>query len=216
MTSIGKLWTISIQPTGRRIRGVIAFTALPVEISDNFKYPETNRSPEFKSKFLSGKIPAFEDNDGFYLFETTAIAEYVASLAPKSGLLGTSPKELALIHQWVSFADAEIAKFTGQISQLLDGTVPYNKEIHAKLTEIQIRSFDTLDKHLSNRAFLVSDKITLADITMASVLSPALNFTLDATLRAKYPNIVEFYERIINHPKLKGINWTREYVAEAK
>ncbi|TDL26831.1 glutathione S-transferase [Rickenella mellea] len=170
MTSIGKLWTFSYQPTGRRIRAVIAFTDLPVEIPDNFKYPETNRSPEFKSKFVS----------------------------------------------WVSFADAEIDKFTGQIFQMLNGAIPYHKDIHAKLTESQIRSFDTLEKHLSNGTFLVSDKITLADITMASVLSSALYFTLDATLRMTYPNIVRFYEGVIDHPKLKDINWTREYVEKAR
>ncbi|TDL26830.1 glutathione S-transferase C-terminal-like protein [Rickenella mellea] len=216
MTSIGKLWTVSYQPTGRRIRAIVAFADLSVEIPDNFKFPGDNRSPEFTAKFLSGKIPAFEDNDGFCLFETTAIAEYVASLAPKSGLIGTSPKELAVIHQWVSFADAEIARFTGLIAQMLNGIVPYHKDIHAKLTENQIRSFDTLEKHLSNRTFLVSDKITLADITMVSVLSSALYFTLDATLRKKYPSIVQFYERVIDHPKIKDLNWTREYVEKAK
>jgi elongation factor 1-gamma len=37
---------------------------------------EDNKKPEFLGKFASGKIPAFEDNEGFTLFEATAIARY--------------------------------------------------------------------------------------------------------------------------------------------
>ena len=36
----------------------------------------TNRTPEFIAKFASGKVPAFEDKDGFCLFEGNAIARY--------------------------------------------------------------------------------------------------------------------------------------------
>ncbi|TDL13107.1 hypothetical protein BD410DRAFT_847357 [Rickenella mellea] len=129
MTSIGKLWTVSYQPTGMRIRAIAAFCDLSLEIPDNFNFPVDNRSPEFESKFLSGMIPAFQGNDGFCLFETTAIAEYVASLAPDSGLLSASPKELALIHQWVSYADTEIGRYTNQTVKLLHSGPLYNKEV---------------------------------------------------------------------------------------
>jgi hypothetical protein len=35
-----------------------------------------NKKPEFVAKFASGQIPAFEDKDGFTLFEGAVIASY--------------------------------------------------------------------------------------------------------------------------------------------
>ena len=49
---------------------------LELEIPE-FVMRETNQTPEFKSKFPLGKVPAFEGADGFCLTESIAIASYV-------------------------------------------------------------------------------------------------------------------------------------------
>jgi len=42
----------------------------------SFEFGVTNKSPEFLNKFTLGKIPGFEDNEGFTLFEGASIARY--------------------------------------------------------------------------------------------------------------------------------------------
>jgi elongation factor 1-gamma len=51
---------------------------LTIDEAANFVFGETNKTPEYKAKFASGKIPAFETKDGFRLFEGSAIARYSA------------------------------------------------------------------------------------------------------------------------------------------
>ncbi|KAG8685905.1 hypothetical protein FRC09_014469, partial [Ceratobasidium sp. 395] len=109
MSSIGTLWTIDIQPHGRRIRSTAAIAGIKLDPPPKYVHYETNKTPEFIAKFASGKIPALETKDDFRLFEGSAIARYIASLAPNSGLLGASPTDAALVDQWVSFCDSEIA-----------------------------------------------------------------------------------------------------------
>ncbi|KAI0758865.1 elongation factor 1-gamma [Fomes fomentarius] len=215
MSSIGTLWTTSEQANGKRIRAAAAFGGLKIDLPASYTHFEDNKKPEFLSKFPHGKIPAFEGADGFKVFETSAIARYVASLAPNSGLLGSDSKEAALIDQWISFADSEIANFTALVFQLARGILPYSKPIHTALAERQLRSLKTLEAHLSTRTFLVTERITLADITIASVIQRAVTVTVDAPLRAQLPNVIRHFETVVNQPNLKEIFGEINYVEKA-
>ncbi|KAI0744493.1 elongation factor 1-gamma [Earliella scabrosa] len=216
MSSIGTLWTTPQQATGTRIRAVAAFGGLKIDLPESYVHFEDNKKPEFLSKFPHGKIPAFEGADGFKLFETTAIARYVATLAPNSTLLSSDPKEAALIDQWISFADTEINVHTTLIFQLVKGIItPYAKPIHTTLAERQVRSLKTVEAHLSTRTFLVTERITLADITLASVILRAVAVTLDAPLRAQFPNVIRHFETVINQPALKPVFGDVTYIDKA-
>ncbi|TDL23562.1 elongation factor 1-gamma [Rickenella mellea] len=217
MAPIGTLYTIPNQGLGKRILAVAALADITVDQPENFAPFEDNKKPEFTSKFPHGMLPAFEGKDGFCLTEGPAIARYFASLAPNSNLLGTSPKEAALVDQWVSFGDLEIHPHTHYIAQLVYGHMtPYHQSYYNAMAERQIRSFGTLEKHLSTRTFLVSERITLADISIASVLQYVFQLTFDAPLRARHPNTVRFYETVVNQPKLKGIFGETEHIEKAK
>ncbi|KAI0830347.1 elongation factor 1-gamma [Trametes gibbosa] len=216
MASIGTLYTTPEQATGKRIRAVAALNGLKIDLPENYVHYQDNKKPEFLIKFPHGKIPAFDGADGFKLFETAAIARYVAALAPNTTLLGSNIKEAALIDQWISFADSEINTHTTLIFQLVKGMItPYTKPIHTALAERQLRSLKTLEAHLSTRTFLVTERITLADISVASVINRAVNVTIDPPLRAQIPNIIRHFETIINQPQLKDIFGNVQYLEKA-
>jgi elongation factor 1-gamma len=214
MAPIGTLWTVPAQATGKVIKAAAAFAGLEVTIPVYEHYVD-NKKPEFLNKFPHGKIPAFEGADGFKVFESTAIARYVATLAPNSGLLGTSPEEAALVDQWIHLTDSEVDNFTNWIRSLCLGTVPYNKPTHTLFTERQTRALKTLDQHLSSRTFFVGERITLADIYIAAIIQKAANSTFDAALRAANPNLVRHLETLVNQPKLKEIFGETTYVEKA-
>lgn len=83
------------------------------------------------------------------------------------------------------------------------------------MAEYQLRSLNTLEAHLSTRTFLVGDRITLADITVASVLQRAVGVTADAAIRANLINTVRFLETIVHQPKLEAIYGPTEYTEKA-
>ncbi|CAE6354351.1 unnamed protein product [Rhizoctonia solani] len=213
MASIGTLYTTDVQSSGRRIKAVAAIAGLTLDNTpSDYVHFETNKTPEFKAKFASGKIPAFETKDGFTLFEGSAIARYIASLAPNSGLLGTSPTDAALVDQWVSFSDSEVQSRMFTLLGLIKGQFPYNKPYETLLREKLAESLAVVNTHLTyNTFFLPTNRISLADITFASVLQKLFETHLGAKERAQYPALVRLFETVSNQPKLKDIFGTTNY-----
>jgi len=213
MAPIGTLWGASLQ---RQTKYILSAAAIAGQVDlKPFEFGVTNKSPEFLDKFPLGKIPAFEGNDGFTLVEGASIARYVASLAPESGLLGDDIKDAALVDQWIHFAEHEISSHTDIIWHLLQGLFQektYNEHIHKSLLERQERSLKFLEQYISTREFLVTGKITLADIVVAAVILRAARVTLGATERALYPNIFAHYEKVAADPRIKDIFGVADFV----
>lgn len=157
-------------------------------------------------------------------------------MVTNSKLLGASAKEAALVDQWVSFADAEIGVNIGLVYYVVKGLIaPYSKsvciilpqaniqitpfhfscQIHETIARRLVRSFGTLEKHFAVHTFLVTEYITLADITVAAVLQFALQVTFDASSRAQHPNVLKFFEKVANHPKIKEALGETEYIEKA-
>ncbi|KAJ3530673.1 hypothetical protein NM688_g7677 [Phlebia brevispora] len=131
--SLGTLYTTPEQAQGKRLmhfrfaHGRVA--GLKVDLPEHYVHFQDNKKPEFLAKFPHGKIPALDGADGFRVFETSAVARYIASLAPNSTLLGSNNKEQALIDQWISVADSEIAQYINLVNQLCRGMIPYSKPV---------------------------------------------------------------------------------------
>ncbi|GLB44431.1 putative elongation factor 1-gamma [Lyophyllum shimeji] len=210
------LWTIPQQATGKIIRAAAALGGVPLELPAAYEHFVDNKKPEFLAKFPHGKIPALETADGFKLFESVAIARYIAGLAPNAGLLGNDLRETALVDQWVHLADTEVDLFTSCVMALVRGIVtPYSKPMHTFFVERQTRALKTLNAHLATRTFFVGERITLADLFVAGVLMRAAGYTLDAPLRAEVPHLIRHFETIINQPKLKDIYGPVAYIEKA-
>jgi elongation factor 1-gamma len=77
----------------------------------------------------------------------------------------------------------------------------YEADIRGRLT----RPLETVETHLAKRTFLVGERLSLADISAATVLRTAYSFLLGKAERAKSPHTFRFYETVINQPKIKDI-----------
>ncbi|KAG6915481.1 hypothetical protein DXG01_011312 [Tephrocybe rancida] len=219
------LWTTPYQSSGKIIKAVAALGGVPIENPTAYEHYVDNKKPEFLSKFPHGKIPAFEEADGFKLFEGTAIARYVAGLAPNAGLLGKDRKEAALIDQWMHLMESEVDVYTSLSYQIVNGGItPYNKpldrrpnvenrvQIHNTFLERQKRALKTLNDHLASRTFFVGERITLADVYIASQLRRAATVTFDAASRAEFSHLIRHLETIVNQPQLKDIFEPVEFI----
>ncbi|KAF7588090.1 hypothetical protein BBP40_006189 [Aspergillus hancockii] len=166
----------------------------------------TNRTPEFLAKFPMGKLPAYEAPDGTAIFESDAIAQYVAESGPaKDQLLGVSLAERAHIRQWISYAEGEVMANVIPILLWNMKLFPLEeKTLTASLEKLE-RAVGALEMHLkSGRKWLATEeKLSLADISVACSLVWGFRLVLDAELRAKYPNVVAWYERTIESEGVK-------------
>uniref|UniRef100_A0A804PXR7 GST N-terminal domain-containing protein n=1 Tax=Zea mays TaxID=4577 RepID=A0A804PXR7_MAIZE len=67
----------------------------------------SNKTPEFLKMNPLGKVPVLETPDG-PVFESNAIARYVARLKDDNPLFGSSRIEQAHVEQWMDFAATEV------------------------------------------------------------------------------------------------------------
>lgn len=59
-----------------------------------------------------------------------------------------------------------------------------------------------LEAHLATNTFLVGDRITLADIAVASILADGFSRFFGPEEQKKFPNTLRFEQTVINHPKI--------------
>ena len=75
------------------------------------------RSPEFLKLNPRGKVPTIVDN-GFAIWESSAIAEYLEERYPQKSLLPGDAKQRANARRLVAEADSYVARFMGKLSDL--------------------------------------------------------------------------------------------------
>jgi len=119
-------------------------------------------------------------------------------------LLGSNPKEVALVDQWISFFDTEIDGHLIYLKHIISRGL-FNKAYEADIRGRLTRPLETVETHLEKRTFLVGERFSLADISAATVLRTAYSFLLGKAERAKYSHTFRFYETVISQPKIKDI-----------
>ena len=68
---------------------------------------------------------------------------------------------------------------------------------------------------MSTRTFFIGERITLADVHVASALITAIKLTFDAEKRNQYPHLTRLFETVINQPKIKPIFGDIPYAEKA-
>lgn len=159
---------------------------------------------------------------------TLALSSPVAAVAPNANLLGDkSPETLAKIAQWNSFADLEIAERLGVANGMVNGWIPWVslscggphfrpltylflylswvKPVYQNRIEKALSVLPYLDAYLSKNTFLVGHRITLADITVASVLADGFSRFFGPEEQKQFPNVFRFEQTVVNHPKIASV-----------
>ncbi|XP_065205240.1 elongation factor 1-gamma [Planococcus citri] len=177
------------------------YSGAHVKTSPDFVFGETNKSEEFLKKFPLGKVPAFETNDGKYLVESNAIAYYLAT----QQLRGTDVVQQAQVVQWLDFADGAILPASSRWVFPLLGIFPFNKQtVESAKTDVK-SALQFLDEYLLTRTYLVGERITLADIAVATSLFQLYTHVLDPSFRKPYINVNRWFVTFINQPEVKTV-----------
>ena len=76
------------------------------------------------------------------------------------------------------------------------------------------RGFNTLEKTLETRTFLVGERLTIADIHVATTFLFAAEWFLGKGNIVKYPSVVRFVETVLNQPRIAHF-WSVEWPEKA-
>lgn len=190
-----KLYNVDASPNCFRVRAVINELGLTVELIDvNLRAPRTE---DFLAVSPGGKVPGFVDDDGFSLFESRAINNYLASKRPERGLFPDDPKRRALAEQWAYWGAIHLGPAAQAVAFERVGKVawgmgtPDEAVIAAKLAETE-KLLPILERGLAGKEW-VAGTLTTADFAVGSAFiarKPA-NISL-----AAFPNVLGWLERL--------------------
>jgi len=187
----------------RAYKALIAaqYSGADVKVDQTFKFGDTNKSASFLEKFPLGKVPAFSSTNGVNLFESNAIAHYVGN----KQLRGESPEAEAQVRQWIDFADNEVlpAACTWVFPCL--GITQFNKQETERAKEQLSKAMKMLDGYLLAKTYLVGEKVTQADISLACNLLMPYQQVLDPEFRKPYQNVNRWFTTVVNQPQFKKV-----------
>lgn len=179
------------------------YAGVNIEIPE-FKLGSDNTNEEFRKKSPLGKVPVLQTNNG-NIFESNAIARYVARLRPDAELFGTTFFEYAQVDSWMEFNAHELELPVTVWYYPVLGHASYNPSLSAKAKADTSRALAVLENHLADKTYLVGDKITLADITIASTLVYPFKFVADASYRAAFPNVIRWFNTLVHQPAFEAV-----------
>uniref|UniRef100_A0A1E1X6S2 Putative glutathione s-transferase n=1 Tax=Amblyomma aureolatum TaxID=187763 RepID=A0A1E1X6S2_9ACAR len=157
----------------------------------NFEEKE-HFSPEYLKINPFHKVPAIDDN-GFTLYESSAIAYYMLrKYAPESELYPANITSRARIDQILAVLSSNLhpqsavffrPRFSLQSKPSAEEVATYEQNV--------IKGFEHL---LGDGKFAVGDTLTIADLSLVSHLTLALE--IDCVEAAKFLKLFSYYERV--------------------
>uniref|UniRef100_A0A8C0GQN2 valine--tRNA ligase n=1 Tax=Chelonoidis abingdonii TaxID=106734 RepID=A0A8C0GQN2_CHEAB len=147
------------------------------------------------------KLPALESRPGVWVSGPAAVAHL---LCPEQ-LRGQGPAGGALVQQWVSYAEGEIAPAACAAAFSALGLVEQSKQVVERAVAELHRALAVLDGRLKLHTYLVAEAVTLADVTVACALLLPYKYVLDPPSRAVYPNVTRWFLTCVNQPQFQAV-----------
>ena len=165
--------------------------------------------PEFAAASPFGKIPGFQDGD-FAISDSSAIVAYLEAKFPEPGLIPTEPCARARTIWFDELADTIV---------MAAGTAIFiNRFVKPRVRKLECDHdaadaaeaeqlppvLDYLERAIPESGFLVEDRLTLADIAVASPFATlgCIGVTVDP---ARYPRTAAFVEAMHARPSFAAI-----------
>jgi glutathione S-transferase len=155
-----------------------------------------HRDPDYLAINPYGRVPTL-DHDGFILYESTAILNYLEAIHPHPALIPPGAQQRALVDMHVKLCDLQLTRHAGVIvfpKRFLPKERWDMTAIASAKAEIE-KHLAILEHQLAGRTYLVAEQFTLADICYAPFLEflPLMEITPP-------PAVAAWTERLLSRP----------------
>jgi len=187
----------------KKLQIVAQYVGITLETS-KIELGKDNVTEEFLLKNPIGKVPVLETPEGF-IFESNAIAKYLAHQNPSLNLLGRTVLEGAQVDQWLFFCSNEIEPSAWAWLGPISGMIPFNPELHQQAVNYIKTAMHALQRYLERHTYLVGERLSLADIVVAAALSPLYQKVFDPMFRKPFFNVNRWFELITQQSNFKAV-----------
>lgn len=182
-----------------RVELMMSLLGLPYETVDLDMANGAHKAPDYLKISPLGQVPAIDDN-GVTLSDSNGIITYlVAKYGAEADWTGQTPEEKAEIQRWLSIAAGEIAYGPCAARLVTVFGAPLD---HAGAVAKAHALFKVMEAALDGKTFLVSERMTLADVAGYSYIAHAPE---GGASLAAYPNIRAWLANIEALPNFVGM-----------
>lgn len=200
------------------VRKVLAFAA-EKEVAFELKVVGLKSDdPEFLSASPFRKIPAMRDGE-FTVADSSAIVAYMDALKPEPALIPASPQARARTIWFDEFIDTiffacVVKMFFNRIVGPRFLGMPGDEAVAARAEAEELPPLlDYLESQIPASGFLVDDRLTLADLAVAS---PFVNLEHCGAALGKRPELRAYVDAILQRPSFaKWVEKERAFLAQA-
>lgn len=198
-----KLYDCKPTPNPRSVRMALAEKSIDVESVQVDLFKGEHHGDAFRKVNPFGSVPCLELDDGAVIGESAAIARYLEARQPEPRLLGSTPKEQAVIAMWQRrVEDGVLNAATTFFHHATSGLGETDRYRNADWGQANKKRFaDTLgilDRALASRAYIAGDSFSFADITAICGIDFAKAVGIE--LPEGLPNLKAWHARISARP----------------
>lgn len=151
-----------------------------------------------------GRVPLLETPTGV-VFESNAIARYVARMRRDTDLAGRTFFESAQVDSWLDFSTTEVELPMSLIVYPILGIAEAREGVAAAAMADLRKALAVLERHLLAHTYLVGETVTLADVSLACALLYPFKLVLDAAARRDFPSVTRWFVTCVNQPAFKAV-----------
>ena len=197
----------SMQRSGNCYKVRLALTQLriPFRLVEVDILKGENRTPEFREKNPSGRVPLLEVAPSRYLPESNAILWHVARGTP---LAPADPFDCAEALRWMFFEQNSIEPTIGAAYfwlSLVRGGRELKMHAIEAWSEAGYQALGVMEEHLETHRFFAADRYTIADIALYAYTHIANTGDFDLT---GFPAIRAWLKRVADQPRHVGMAWS--------
>jgi len=180
-----------------------AYGGITIEYPQDFKFGVDNKTPDFLKKNPNGEVPTMDTPEGS-IYESNAIAKYVARRGNDKGLYGVNEYETSTIDQWIEWFRSKLEPNVAQWVYPVLGYRTYNEEKYHEAKTTVAKNFGLLNQYLEGKEWIVGKRVTLADIVFFCGIAEALQNVLEPSFLQPFPNVVAWVKRCVAQPQFSG------------
>ena len=191
-----KLYFHPLSTYTRRVRIALIEKNLPHELVLVDMAKKGHRAPDYLERNPYGRVPTLEQ-DGFVLYESNAILDYLEAVHPQPPLAPVDPQGRAQVDMHLRLCDLQMARHTGTIifpKRFLPKDRWDEAAMSAAKAEIE-RHLTILERQLGGRTWMVDDRYSLVEVSY----TPFVQF-LPLMAVQPPPAVAAWVERMLARP----------------